>query len=441
MSPRVSAAIGRTLSSVRSSRNFRLYLFGQTVSAIGTWMNFTASAWLVLRLTDSGTALGANVALYFLPVLLLGAYGGVLADRFDKRRILIATQASYGAVALMLWALVATGSVELWMVYMLSVASGLVTAIDNPSRQSFYVEMVGEEHVRNAVSLNSAAFTGSRVIGPAVAGVLIATVGIATCFLIDGLSYAAVLVALLAMRSGELHPQKRTTRERGHLMAGLRYVWATDDLRRPLLAMAVVFTVSFNFAVFVPLLAERTFDGDAGTFGALSALAGVGSFVGAIVMAGRAAEPRLRDLAGWAVAAGVSLVLAGLAPTLWLAGAAMIPMGFTIMAFMITGNTMLQLASRPEARGRVMALYGIVFLGSTPIGAPIAGVIGEHFGPRVGFVLSGLVAGGLGLVLLAARRRAGARRVRPEAARESPEAHSRPSPASVSPRGGSRATR
>jgi MFS family permease len=405
VSPRVTAAIGRTFSSVRISRNFRLYLFGQSVSAIGTWMNFTASAWLVLQLTDNGTALGANVALYFLPMLLLGAYGGVLADRFDKRHILMITQAAYGVVALAMWALVATDVVELWMVYALSLTSGVVTAIDNPSRQSFYVEMVGEEHVRNAVSLNSAAFTGSRVIGPAVAGVLIATVGIATCFLIDGLSYAAVLVALLAMRPTELHPQKRTTRERGHLVAGLRYVWATDELRRPLIAMAIVFTVSFNFAVFVPLLAERTFGGDAGTFGGLSALAGVGSFIGAIVMASRVPEPRMRDLAWWAVAAGVALVLPGLSPTLWVAGATMIPMGFTLMAFMITGNTMLQLNARPEARGRVMALYGIVFLGSTPIGAPIAGVVGEHLGPRVGFALSGLVAAGLGLALLAVRRR------------------------------------
>jgi MFS family permease len=405
VSPRVSAAIGRTFSSLRTSRNFRLYLFGQTVSAIGTWMNFTASAWLVLQLTDSGTALGANVALYFLPVLLLGAYGGVLADRFDKRHILLITQATYGVVALTLWSLVALDVVQLWMVYALSLASGVVTAIDNPSRQSFYVEMVGEDHVRNAVSLNSAAFTGSRVIGPAIAGALIATVGIATCFLIDGLSYAAVLAALAAMRPSEMHPQRRTTRERGHLVAGLRYVWSTDALRRPLLVMAVVFTVSFNFAVFVPLLAERTFGGNAGTFGVLSALAGVGSFLGAIVMASRVPEPGMRDLALWAVAAGVGLALPGLAPTLWLAGAAMVPMGFAIMAFMITGNTMLQLTSRPEARGRVMALYGIVFLGSTPIGAPIAGVIGEQLGARAGFVLSGLVAGTLGVALLAARRR------------------------------------
>ena len=404
MTSRASAALSRTLSSLRESRNFRLYLTGQTISAIGMWMNFTASAWLVLELTDSGTALGTNVALYFLPVLLLGAYGGVLADRFDKRHILMATQVAYGVVAAILFALVATNSEQLWMVYLLSVASGIVTAIDNPSRQSFYVEMVGEEHVRNAVSLNSAAFTGSRIIGPAVAGVLIATVGIATCFLIDAVSYIAVLIALAMMRTGELHPQKKSSRDRGHLVAGLKYVWRTDDLRRPLIAMAVVFTFAFNFAVFVPLLAKVTFGGDAGTFGGLSALAGVGSFLGAITMASRSAHPNLGGLAWWAVAMGVALVLPGLSPTLALAAVAMIPLGYTVMAFMITGNTMLQLTSRPEARGRVMALYGIVFLGSTPIGAPIAGVIGEHLGARVGFILSGLVALGLGLALLAIGR-------------------------------------
>jgi MFS family permease len=408
VSPRISAAVGRTLSSVRESRNFRLYLTGQTISAIGMWTNFTASAWLVLDLTDSGTALGTHVALYFLPVLLLGAYGGVLADRFDKRHILMVTQCAYGAVATVLFILVATDAVQLWMVYMLAVASGIVTAVDNPSRQSFYIEMVGEANVRNAVSLNSAAFTGSRVVGPAVAGLLITTVGMALCFLIDAVSYIAVLIALALMRTGELHPQKKSTRDRGHLVAGLKYVWRTDDLRRPLIAMAVVFTFAFNFAVFVPLLAKSTFNGDAGTFGALSALAGVGSFLGAITMASRSAQPHIRGLAWWAFATGVAMILPGLAPTLVVAALTMIPMGFTLMAFMITGNTMLQLSSRPEARGRVMALYGIVFLGSTPIGAPIAGVIGEHYGARVGFVLSGAVAAALGVALLAiGRARAG----------------------------------
>ena len=349
MSPRVTAAIGRTFSSVRTSRNFRLYLFGQTVSAIGTWMNFTASAWLVLQLTDSGTALGANVALYFLPVLLLGAYGGVLADRFDKRHILMLTQAAYGIVALALWALVASDVVELWMVYALSLASGIVTAIDNPSRQSFYIEMVGEEHVRNAVSLNSAAFTGSRVFGPAIAGVLIATVGIATCFLIDGLSYAAVLIALAAMRprraaSAEaLDAGTRAPRRGSEVRVGHRRA-STPAARDGGGVHGLVQLRGVRSAARRAHVRRRRRH-----VRRLSALAGVGSFLGAIVMASRVSEPRMRDLALWAVAAGVSLVVAGLAPTLWLAGAAMIPMGFTIMAFMITGNTMLQLNARPEA--------------------------------------------------------------------------------------------
>ena len=472
MSPRASAALGRTLSSLRESRNFRLYLTGQTISAIGMWMNFTAAAWLVLQLTHSGTALGTQMALYFLPMLVLGAYGGVLADRFDKRRILILTQSAHAVVVMVMFVLVATDVVELWMIYVLAVASGVVTALDNPTRQSFYVEMVGEERVRNAVSLNSAAFTGTRIIGPAVAGLLITTVGMAMCFLIDALSFVAMLIALALMRTGELHAQEKTTRDRGHLVEGLRYVWRTDDLRRPLIAMAIVFTFAFNFAVFVPLLAERTFGGDAGTFGVLSALAGVGSFLGAVTMASRVAEPRLRGLAIWAFATGVAMILPGLAPTLVWAAITMIPMGYTLMAFMITGNTMLQLTSRPEARGRVMALYGIVFLGSTPIGAPIAGVIGEHLGARVGFVLSGLVAAGLGLALLAIGRvrsdrarlggMTGSRRAlrRPSPHGECPGTDGRAldltrkrpevpgvgdaafpfAPAPVSPRGGSRAT-
>ncbi len=397
--------MARTFSSARGSANFRRYLFGNTVSAIGIWIHFTASAWLVLELTDDGRALGLQVAMYFAPVLLLAAWGGVLADRFDKRRILLITQSAYAVLALSLWLVVATDAVQLWMVFGLSLASGVVTAVDNPTRQSFFVEMVGADQVKNAVSLHSAAFTGARIVGPAVAGALIATVGIAACFLIDGLSYLAVLAAIVLIRPADLHPQPRTDRERGHMVAGLRYVWATDALRRPLVVMAVAFTFAFNFAVFVPLLAERTFGGDASTFGTLSALAGLGSFIGALVLAGRAASPSLRLLAIWSTAVGASLLVVGVAPTLFLAAVSMVPLGFSAMGFMITGNTMLQLNARPQARGRVMALYGIVFLGSTPIGSPIAGLIGEHLGARAGFVFSGMVAGGLGLGLLWVRRR------------------------------------
>jgi MFS family permease len=405
MSPRVGAAVRRTFSSARSSRNFRLYLLGQIVSSAGTWMNFTASSWLVLQLSGSGTALGVNAALSFGPVLLLGPFGGVLADRFDKRRILVATQLTYAIIALSIFALVVADIAQLWMVYALSLASGIVTAFDNPARQSFYVEMVGEEALTNAVSLNSAAFTGSRIVGPAVAGALIATVGIAWPFLIDGISYLAVIVALMAMHPDEMHVQRRTTRERGHLLAGLRYVWHTPELRRPLLILAVVFTISFQFQVLVPLLAERVFNGDAGTFGALSAVAGFGSFLGAITMAHRNQRPTMRALALLVVGFGAGLLLVGAAPVLGVEFALMVPLGYVSMAFMITGNTMLQLNARPEARGRVMALYGAIFLGSTPIGSPAMGWFADQFGVRSGFFLAGVASLVTGLVVLFVRRR------------------------------------
>ncbi len=402
---RIGRGFGRTFGSLRSSRNFRLYVFGQLISAAGTWINATALAWLVLRLTDSGIALGVTTALLFLPMLLFGAWGGVLADRFDKRRILLYTQSAFAVIALVLWALVAGERIELWMIYALSFANGLATAVDNPTRQSFYVEMVGEESLTNAVSIFSAAFTGARIVGPAIAGVLISTAGIAVCFLVDAVSYVAVIVAIAMIRPSELFPQARSTREKGHLMAGLRYVWRTDELRQPLIVMAVIFTLSFNFSVLVPLLAERTFGGDAGTFGALSALAGLGSFAGALLMANRNAVPTMRRFAVFAAAAGATQVLVAFSPTLDWALAAMVGVGATMMVFMITANTLLQLRSVPQARGRVMALYGIVFLGSTPIGSPIAGWVAQNLGtratgPRLGFALGGLVALGMGLGLL-----------------------------------------
>jgi len=405
---RAADELRRTFRAAGSSRNFRLYLIGQLTSAVGTWMNFTASSWLVLQLTKDGVAVGLNVAFMFGPVLLLGAFGGVLADRFDKRRILMWTQASYAVVALTLATLVLSDAIQLWMVYALSVAAGIVTALDNPARQSFYVEMVGETHLTNAVSLNSAAFTGARIIGPAVAGILIAVVGIGVCFLIDGLSYFAVITVLLLMHVEELHPQKRTTRNGGHLMAGLRYAWQTDELRRPLLVLTVIFTLAFQFSVMMPLLAERAFGGDASTFGLLSAMGGLGSFIGAMLMANRNLHPSMRRLGMWAIGLGLCFAAAGLSPVLWVAYIAMVPLGFTSMAFMITGNTMLQLNARPEARGRVMALYGMVFLGSTPLGAPIVGWIGEHIGERAPFVLSATVSVGVGALVLWARQRAGA---------------------------------
>jgi len=398
-------AFRRTFVSARTSRNFRLFLSGQFVSAIGTWMNFTASGWLVWRLTHSGSALGLNSALQFGPMLLIGAWGGVLADRFEKRRILIATQSAYATVALVLAALVATDVIVLWMVFCLSVVSGIITAIDNPSRQSFYVEMVGEESLTNAVSLNSAAFTGARIIGPAIAGLVIGAFGMAWCFGLDAVSYLFVLGALLAMRTSELHRQPRSSRDRGHMMAGLKYVWRTDALRRPLIVLAVMFTLVFQWQVLMPLLAEMTFNAGAREFGLLSAAAGVGAFIGAITTAHRNRDPRMGAMGAYAMLVGGAMLLVAVSPTLVVAMMAMVPVGFAAMGFMITGNTMLQVNAAPQARGRVMALYGIVFLGSTPFGAPLAGWLGQTIGPRREFVVMGLLAIGVGLTVMVLRNR------------------------------------
>ena len=415
---RVGAAFHRTFHSLGHSRNFRLFFVGQAVSVTGTWMQMVATAWLVLRITGSGVALGIDTALAFGPILLLGPLGGVIADRFDKRRILIATQFAYGILAIVLWGLVASDVVQLWMVYGLSFLQGVVTSIDNPTRQSFYSEMVRPRDLTNAVSLNGAVMTGTRIIGPALAGVLIAGVGMEWCFLINGLSYLAVIASLSVMDKGELRPN-RSRLGSGAIREGLRYVWRTDALRRPLLLMSVLFLFSFNYSVLLPLLAERTFNGNAGTLGLLFSVMGVGSLGGALAMAGRA-NPSERRLALAAIVVGVVTILVSLAPTLDLAVAGMIPLGAASVAFFVTANSTLQLTARPEMRGRVMALYGMVFLGSTPFGGPVAGWLGEHFDARVGLAVGGLVAlatGAIGLWTLAARPRAeavGAETERPE---------------------------
>ena len=404
---KVGLAFHRTFHSVAHSRNFRLFFFGQIVSVTGTWMQSLALAWLVLKLTDSGVALGIQMALNFGPMLLIGAYGGLLADRRDKRTILIATQSAFAVLAIALWALVAFEVVDVWQVYGLSLLQGIVNAADNPARQSFYAEMVGEEDLTNAVSLNSAVMTGTRIVGPALAAVLIATRGLATCFLVNGISYLAVIGGLIAMRPDELHRTNRVDRRKGQIREGLEYVWRTSELRLPLLWMAVVFTFSFNFSVLFPLLAKWTFDGGPGVMAALFSVMGAGSMIGALAMA-RQRDPNPRRLAISTAAFGVLSVAAAVAPTLAVEIAVLIPLGVASMVFMITGNSTLQLASRPDMRGRVMALYGIAFLGVAPIGGPVAGWIAERFRTRMSIGFGGIVAvvtGLVGLWMLARLRR------------------------------------
>jgi MFS family permease len=336
----------------------------------------------------------------FGPTLVFAPIGGVLADRFDKRRILMWTQLAFGTIALAMWGLVSTGVVELWMVYTLSFVLGTIVSVDMPARHSFYVEMVGPDLLTNAVSLNSAAFTGARLFGQLAAGALITAFGIGICFLIDGLSYLAMIYALVAMRAEEMHPQERSTRVRGHLLAGLRYVWRTDELRTPLLAIA------FQFAVSMPLLAKRTFSGDVAVFALMSGLTGVGMFAAGLMFANRNVTPTMRRLGLFVLWFGVAMVAVGAAPTRLIAYIAMIPLGFSCMAFMITANTLLQLRAAPQARGRVMALYGAVFLGSTPLGSVIIGWIGEHVGARATFYAGGITAVVVGVAVLWSRRRA-----------------------------------
>ena len=409
----VRLTVHRTFHSLGHSQNFRRFFIGQAVSVTGTWMQMVAAAWLVLQLTGSGVALGIDTALAFGPILLFGPLGGALADRHDKRRILLATQVTFGVLALGLWAIVATGVVELWMVYVLSFLQGVTTSIDQPTRQSFFSEMVEDRDLPNAVSLNSAVMTGTRIVGPALAGALIAGVGLSWCFFLNAVSYLAVIAALLSMHTEELR-SRRAPREAGAIREGFRYAWRTDELRRPLVLMSVLYLFSFNYSVLIPLFAERTFGGTPGRSRCCSRSQGSARWRGALVMANRPptrrtharprrgrrrgrddgrrvrAEPRRRGRLDAAARRRLDRVLR-------------------------TANSTLQLTSRPNMRGRVMALYGIVFLGTTPIGAPIAGWVGEHLGPRVAFAGGGLIALATGLVgLWVLSRRAASQRLQLE---------------------------
>ena len=402
-------AASRTFRSL-GVRNYRLYFFGQIVSMSGTWMQSVAQAWLVLELTGSGVALGAVTALQFLPTLVLGPWGGLIADRVDKRRLLVWTQSASAALALVLGLLTVTHVVTLWMVYALALGLGLVTMIDMPTRQTFVMEMVGREYVTNAVSLNGVIVNASRIVGPAVAGVLIATVGVGSSFLVNAGSYVAVIAGLLMMRTSELQRGKIATRQRGQLRAGLRYVWRTPELRIPLLLMAVVGAIAYNFSVVLPLMVRFAFHAGAGAFGVLFSVMGAGAVVGGLAVAawGRATR---RLLAAAAIGLGGFLLLAAVAPSLGFELVAMLPIGLASTAFIAMSNSLLQLGATPEMRGRVMGLFAVVFLGTTPIGGPLVGWIAEQFGPRVAMGVAAGVTAAAGAITLFFLRRAQTRPV------------------------------
>jgi MFS family permease len=387
----VSAGVRRTFASL-SIPNYRRYFSGQVVSITGNWMQTVAEMWLMVQLTGNGLSVGVTAALQFLPMLLFAPWGGLLADRVSKRRLLIVTQTLMAIPALTLWALTMHGSVTVLMVYALVFARGAVNAVDNPARQSFVIEMVGSDRVVNAVALNSVVVHSARIMGPAAAGVVIALIGVSTCFLINALSFVAMIVALRAMDSSQLNRSVTpAVRGPGQLRQGLAYVRRTPELLIPLAMMAVVGTLSYNFQILLPLLASFTWHGTASTYTALAVAMGVGSVAGALAAGARGrVGPRL--LVGAAALFGFAELLVAIAPELPLQLLALIPLGAISVTFAAGVNSALQLAVEPAMRGRVMALYSMVFLGSTPIGAPLVGWIAEVSGPRGGLVLGGFAA-------------------------------------------------
>ena len=380
MRRRVALATRDTFRSF-GIRNFRLFFTGQTVSQVGSWMRMVALSLLVLELTDDGVAVGLLTACQFAPVLLLGAWAGVIADRSNKRRLLLTVQSLAMLQSAALAALAFMDKPPLPALFAVAVAGGTATAFDNPARRAFVVEMVPETHVQNAVSLNSAVMTGSRIVGPAVAGILITTVGYGWCFVVDALSYLAVLGGLLRMDVTKLRPSPPAARGRGQVREGLRYVMSVPELRISLLMMAVVGTLTFNFSVVFPLFATRSLNGSTTDFTLLFSFLSAGSFIGAL-RAARRTEVALRNVIVASVAFGFGMVLLSAMPTVGLALPTAFVVGSASIAYMTSSTSLIQLRSDPMMRGRVLALQALVFFGSTPIGGPILGFIAEHFGAR-----------------------------------------------------------
>jgi MFS family permease len=407
-------------------RNYRLFAAGQVVSLTGTWGQRVAQDWLVLELSgNSGVALGVVTGLQFLPVLLLGLWSGVLADRYDKRRLLLGAQAVMAVLALALAVLDLTGAVQLWHVFALALALGVATAVDVPVRQSFVSEIVGPEDLPNAVSLNSATFNSARIVGPAVAGLAIAAVGTGWVFAANALSYVAVLAGLALMRTAELHPAERVAKGKGQLREGLAYVRSRPELLVPILLVAVVGTVGLNFQLTLALVSKEVFGRSAASYGLLSAMLALGSLVGALASARRSGPPRQRRLFLAALAFGVLEIAVGLAPTFEVMAVLLVPTGVAVLTFTTTANATVQLGSAPHVRGRVMSLYVLVFLGGTPVGAPVVGALAEALGPRAALVLCGAVTSLAVLVAAAWTLRVRALRLEPHLARRRPHLHVR----------------
>ncbi|WP_369223436.1 MFS transporter [Streptomyces sp. R39] len=396
--PTTPAARRSSMFSSLNVRNYRLFFAGQVVSNIGTWMQRIAQDWLVLSLTGSATAVGVTTALQFLPMLLFGLYGGVLVDRLNKRRALLVTQTSMALTGIALALLTLSGHVQVWHVYLAAFAVGLATVVDNPARQSFVSEMVGPDQLQNAVSLNSANFQSARLVGPAVAGLMITGVGTGWAFLFNGLSFVAPLVGLLLMRARELHVVERAPRGKGQLREGLRYVAGRPDLTWTIILIGFIGTFGFNFPVYLSAFADDVFHAGAGSYSLFNTLMAAGSLAGAL-LAARRGTAKLRVMLAAAVAFGGLELVAAAAPSLWLFSLLMVPLGMFGMTVNVTANTTVQMGTDPAMRGRVMALYMMVFMGGSPIGAPIAGWITDAYGVRAGLAVGGTIAAAAAVVI------------------------------------------
>ena len=388
-------------------RNYRLYASGQLVSLTGTWMQRVAQDWLVLTLTNSGTALGIVTALQFGPSLVLGLWGGVLADRGDKRKLLLATQTALALVALTLGVLDIAGVVQYWHVLMLATALGVIAAVDTPVRQSFVVEMVGKDDLTNAVGINSTIFNTGRILGPAVAGVMITAVGTGWAFVANAASSVAVLTGLWLMRPAELFPAPQIARAKGQLRAGVQYVLGRGDLLLTMILVFIIGTFGLNFQITTALIAKQVFHRSATGYGLLSTALAVGACVGAVLATRRTRRPSSAFLVGAATVFGLIEVAAGSMPGFLSTAVMLVPAGFAMLTFTTAANSSVQLGVEPTMRGRVMALYLMCFMGGTPFGAPLIGWTAGVFGPRWGMIGGGLISAvaAVALGVLIARRR------------------------------------
>jgi MFS family permease len=401
---RLKAAQRRTFRSL-AVPNYRRYFAGHAVSVAGTWMQRVAQDWLVLDLTDSAIALGIATALQFLPTLLFGLWGGVLVDRIDRRRAIMFTQAVSAVLAAALAVLVLSDTVTLWMVYALALGLGLVTVVDVPARHAFITEMVTPEDYVNAQALNSTVHNAGRLVGPAVAGILIASVDVGAAFAVNAISFAAVLIGLVRVDPHRLRRGPPAPRERGQAGQGLRYVWQHPELRACMFLVAVVALLGQNFRVVLPLLARDTFSGGPEVYGWFTSALGAGAVLGALASAARASVTAWSLLIWTGVFAAVNMIAAA-APALGIAMVVVVGLGVANICFNTLARTLLQLGAEPAMQGRVIALHSVVFLGSTPLGGPITGWVCEIWGPRAGLLLAGASAGLAALVVLPQLRRA-----------------------------------